>query len=308
MIKSTGLSLAGARSEFFDKLSQVHTFPWERLAMTIKSDKESEKYRWLGSLPRVREWGTGRLAKGLRSESYDVENLKYESTIEWSRDEIADDQTGQIRVRIRQMAAAAARHKGYLLSQLLINGGTAGYNSYDGVSFFNDAHVSGASGSQDNDLTATAAAAAKTTAECKTAIQAAVAAGLAFLDDQAEPINEEVTTILHVVPPGLLFPMQEAVSAAQIGDTSNILTKYRMDVVPSVRRLNGTTFYTCFVEDGDALPFIFQDRESLEFKLYEADGTSETAFMQEVGRAGVRARYNMTYGFWQKAIRTVFNN
>jgi len=81
----------------------------------------------------------------LGNESYSIENLKYESTLEVDRDEVADDQTGQIRIRIAELAERAASHKDFLLSQLLINGETAGFNSYDGVSFFNDAHVSGSS-------------------------------------------------------------------------------------------------------------------------------------------------------------------
>ncbi len=96
------------------------------------STKDQEKYRWLGSVPRMREWGTGRKAQGLRQEAYDVDNLKYESSIEVDRDEISDDQTGQIRIRIGELAVAAATHKDYLLAQLLINGATSGYNSYDG--------------------------------------------------------------------------------------------------------------------------------------------------------------------------------
>jgi phage major head subunit gpT-like protein len=65
--------------------------------------------------------------------------LKYESTLEVDRDEISDDKTGQIRMRIGELAARAATHKDYLISQLLINGETAGYHSYDGVPFFDDA-------------------------------------------------------------------------------------------------------------------------------------------------------------------------
>lgn len=308
MIKSTGLSLAGARAEFFGRYDKVRVFPWERFAPTFPSDKEEEKHRWLGALPMVREWGTGRMAKGLRSESYDVRNLKYESTIEWDRDEINDDQTGQIRIKIRQMATAARRHPSRLLAELLANGGSAGYTAYDGQTYFSTTHSSGDSGTQDNALTATAAAAAKTTAECKTALTAAIAALLNFKDDQGQPLNEEVGKITVVVPPSMLFPMKEAAGAAFISQTSNILAAENIEVIPFPRLTLGTDFFTCALDDSDMPPFLFQEREKLEFKAFEADGDTPEAFMTEKGKAGVRWRHRMTYAFWQKITRTRFNN
>lgn len=308
MIKSTGLSVAGARAEFFGRLEKVATFPWQQFVMTVPSDKESEKHRWLGGLPQMREFGTGRMAKGLRSESYDVVNRKYESTIEWDRDEIADDQTGQIRMRIRQMADAAQRHKSYLLSLLFANGGSAGFVAYDGKTFFATDHVSGDSGTQDNALTATAAAATKTTSECKVALQAAIAAGMSYKDDQGEPLNEAATGVVVVTPPSLFFPMSEAVSAAQVSATNNVLTKLNVEVLTFSRLTLGTDFFTCFLGDSDSMPFMFQEREKLEFKALEADGDSDGAFMRDKGTAGCRARYAMAYGYWQKCVRTRFNN
>jgi len=58
---------------------------------------------------------------------------------------------------VGELAQRAATHKDYLIAQLLVNGESAGYESYDGVPFFSTLHASGASGSQDNKLTATAA-------------------------------------------------------------------------------------------------------------------------------------------------------
>ncbi len=116
-VVQTGLLTKGLRSEFFDRFGATPTH-YQDLATRIVSTSDSENYRWLGTVPAMREWGTGRLAKGLRSESYSVENLKYEATIEVDRDEIADDQTGQIRPRIGELAQRAATHKDYLISQL----------------------------------------------------------------------------------------------------------------------------------------------------------------------------------------------
>jgi phage major head subunit gpT-like protein len=307
-IKSTGLSLIGARSEFFNKFDQVRTFPWDRFVMRYTSTTDVERHRWLGALPTMRVFGTGRLAKGLRSESYDVANELYEATVEWSRTEEADDQTGQIRQLISGMATPAGRIHSKLLAELMTSGTFNGYNSYDNVTFFNDAHVSGASGNQDNDLTAAAAAAAKTTAECKTALQASITQLANFKDDQGEPINEEADKIVVVVPPVLYYPMKEAAAAAIVGGSSNILIADNIEVLKFSRLTAGTDFFTFALDDPGQMPFILQEREPLEFKLLEADADSTDAFLREKGMAGVRERFKMTYGFWQKAVRTVFAN
>ena len=304
-VKSTGLTLAGARSEFFNAYDAAKVFPWERFCMKIRSNKASENYRWLGTVPQMREWGAGRLAKGLRSESYDVVNQKYEATIEVDRDEISDDQTGQINIRIKELAKRAKSHPGSLLAQLLIYGATSGFNSYDGVTFFNDTHVSGASGNQDNDLTATAAAAAKTTAECKAALQASITALLGYKDDQGEPVNEDMSGVAVIVPPSMYFPMLEAAEAPIVAQTSNVLADKPIEVLQFPRLTLGTTYYTCKL-GGNIAPFAFQDREALEFDALEND--SETGFLREKFLYGVRARYAMTYAYWQFCVRTVFNN
>ena len=101
------------------------------------------------------------------------------------RDEISDDQTGQIRIRVSELAQRAATHKDFLVSQLLIDGETAGNNSYDGVSFFNVAHDSGGSGLQSNLLTAPSVSTdAPTVDEFKDSLKESIGAMLAFKDDR----------------------------------------------------------------------------------------------------------------------------
>lgn len=300
---NTGLLTKGLRSEFFDRFTGTPTY-YQDLSTRIPSTSDAETYRWLGTVPRMREWGTGRLARGLRSESYSVENLKYEATIEVDRDEIADDQTGQIRVRIGELAQRAATHKDFLLSQLLINGATGGYHSYDGVPFFSASHVSGDSGTQDNDLAYDAADANDpTTDEFKGALKQAISRMLVFRDDQGEPIALSPSGLVCVVPPAMLYAALEALSATVVGDTSNVL-KGAARVIALPQLPAATTWYL-LKTDGVIRPFIFQDREPVEFGSLAEN--SEEGFKREKLLFGVRARYRMAYGYWQFAVRTVFN-
>lgn len=301
---NTGLLSKGLRSEFLDRFSAVTTY-YQDLATRIPSNADTETYKWLGSTARMREWGTGRVAKGLRTESYSVENLKYEATLEVDRDEIADDKTGQIRIRIGELAERAATHKDFLIAQLLINGGTDGFNSYDGVSFFNDAHVSGSSGAQDNKRTSVATDPDNpTTDEFKTALKTALAAMVAFKDDQGEPMSISATGLVCVVPPTMYLTALEAVSATVINSTTNVLAGVAR-VIPFPWLTTASRWYL-LKTDGVIRPLIFQDREPVEFTALTEE--SDEGFRREKFLYGVRARYRLTYGYWQYAVRMDFTN
>lgn len=299
---NTGLLTKGLRSEFFARFESATTH-FQDLATRVTSNSESETYKWLGSLPRMREWGTGRLARGVGTESYSVVNQKYESTLEVDRDEISDDKTGQIRMRIGELAARAATHKDYLIAQLLINGETAGYHSYDGVPFFDDAHVSGASGSQDNKQTSEAEDPDDpTVAEFKTGLKKAIGAMLGFKDDQGEPMAMTSGGLVCVVPTNMYLTALEAVTAVLIGSTSNIVQgAARIVAFPW---LTDASKWYLLKTDGVIRPFLFQDREPIEFSALTDE--SDEGFRREKYLYGVRARYGLAYGYWQYAVRMDF--
>ncbi|HVP11856.1 MAG TPA: Mu-like prophage major head subunit gpT family protein [Phycisphaerae bacterium] len=299
---NTGLLTKGLRSEFFNRFEGTPTH-FQDLSTRVVSSSDRETYRWLGTVPRIREWGSGRLAQGLRTESYSIENLKYEATIEVDRDEISDDQTGQIRLRVAELAQRAATHKDYLISQLLINGETAGNNSYDGVSFFNGAHVSGASGGQSNLLSCDAQNPDMPTVnEFKEALKVAIAAMLAYRDDQGEPLLVSASSLVCVVPPPMLFTATEAIFATVVGNTQNVLQGIAR--VVALPWLADASKWYLLKTDGVVRPFIFQDREPVEFNALAEE--SDESFRREKFLFGLRARYRMAYGYWQYAVRADF--
>jgi phage major head subunit gpT-like protein len=287
-IINTGLLTKGLRSEFFSRFDAATTH-FQDLATRIQSTSDSETYKWLGSVPRMREWGTGRIAKGIGTESYS--------------DEIADDKTGQIRVRIAELAERAATHKDFLIAQLLINGESAGFHSYDGVPFFADNHVSGASGAQDNNLTADAIDPDDPTAEeFKAALKAAIGTMLGFKDDQGDPMSISAGSLVCVVPTRMYLTALEAVNATIVSNTSNVLQgAARIIAFPW---LSDASKWYLLKTDGVIRPLIFQDREPVEFTALTED--SDEGFRREKFLYGVRARYRIAYGYWQFAVRTDF--
>ncbi len=302
-IVGTGLTLQGLKSEFFQRYDATQTY-FADLSTRIPSTSDKESYKWLGSIPKMREWGTGRRAAGIRTESFDVANMKYEATLEVDRDEIDDDKTGQIRVRVQELAVRAATHKDFLISELLKNGATAGFNSYDGVSFFNDTHASGASGNQDNKLAPAAVVPTDPTVdEFKKALKAAIAAMLAFKDDVGDPMSiSGGTGLVCVVPPSMYLTALESVNATIISNTTNVLAgAARVIAFPWLSL--ATTWYL-LKTDGVLRPFVFQDRAPVEFTALE--NQSDEGFRREKYLYGVRARYNMAYAMWQYAVSNVF--
>ncbi len=298
---NTGLLTKGLRSEFFDRFEAATVF-YKDLATRIVSNADREVYRWLGTVPKMREWGGGRVTQGLRTESYSVDNLKYEATIEVDRDEIADDQTGQIRLRVSELAQRAATHKDFLLAQLLAAGETTGL-SYDGQPFFDTAHVSGASGAQSNRLTHDSGAPeSPATEDFKAALQRALSAMLGFKDDQGEPMMIDATGLVCVVPPNLLFPALESINATVLGNKTNVLEGVAR--VVSMPWLADPAKWYLLKTNGIIRPFIFQDREPIEFNALTEE--SDEGFRREKFLYGVRARYRMAYGYWQFAVSVTF--
>lgn len=313
-IIGTGLNVAGIKGTFFETFNLQRTL-FQDLCTRIASTTETERYRWLGSVPQMREWGTGRKAKGVYAEAYDVDNMKYEATLEVDRDEISDDQLGQIKIRVQELAQRAATHKDALLAALLINGSTAGYNSYDGVPFFDAAHVSGDSGSQVNegsfDVGTVAGANLFDEPDSATlwgpqtalaAYNAAVAALSILKDDQGEYLNRAPGAYTVVCHPAKLGTFQRAFGAsflAQLGGKVDpVGGAPRVVALPEINVL-GAAYWYLLRTDGVVRPFIFQDREPIEFGAQEQD--SDEGFRREKFLYGVRARYRVTYGLWQHA-------
>jgi phage major head subunit gpT-like protein len=185
----------------------------------------------------------------------------------------------------------------------LVNGASAGYLAYDGQIFFSTSHESGKSGTQSNILTPAATDADNpTTAEFRTALRQAIARLLSLKDDQGEPMNMAADGLVAIVPGGMYITALEAVNATIVASTTNVLQgAARVIAFP---RLTDASKWYLLKTNVAVRPFIFQDREPIEFKAREQD--SDEGFLREKFLYGVRARYAMTYGYWQHALQLDF--
>lgn len=300
-----GASTLGSRAiigEFFNRLNQDLGASWiSDVSMYFESNQESETYNWLGMAPAMREWIGGRNAKGFRENGVTIRNKTFEATLDVLTDEIRRDKTGQVMLRVAELAQRANSHWASLLTTLIVAGASA--NGYDGTTFFADAHSEGASGSQDNNLTSAAATATQpTAAEAEAAIMGAVAAILNFKDDQGEPMNENAKFFMVMVPVPFWKSAIAAVGAPSLAQgATNIITSadgfgFKVQVNP---RLTWTEKLAIFRTDGNIKPFIRQEEVPVEVSAI-AEG-SELEFNERVHRYGLYASGNVGYGYWQQS-------
>ena len=309
-MSASSLSSRAIIGEFYNTLQQDIGGLWVEPASNLfTSDQESETYKWLGMSPAMREWIGGRQAKGFRDNGITIANKTYEATLEVLVDEIRRDKTGQVMVRVRELAQRTNAHWAKLLTALIVAGEAA--TCYDGQYFFDTDHAEGDSGSQSNDISNDiTTTTAPTAGEMESSILKSIQSILSFVDDQGEPMNENAREFLVMVPVPYMAAAAAAlgsqiiVDAASTGGRSNSIVtlgniggfSVRLDVNA---RLSWTTKFATFRTDGETKALIRQEEEGVTVQAV-AEG-SELEFNENKHRYGVKAIRNVGYGYWQRA-------
>lgn len=305
------LSSRAIIGEFYATLEQDLGASWiQAVSNLFQSDQESETYKWLGMSPSMREWIGGRHAKGFRENGITITNKEFEATLEVLVKEMRRDKTGQVMLRVREMAERTNSHWAKLLSTLLMAGEAA--VCYDGQYFFDTDHAEGDSGAQSNDLTYDATTpTAPTAGEMESAILKSIEAMLGFKDDQGEPMNENAREFLVMVPVPLMSPTAAALGSQIIIDSSTsrsngIITLghlggFKVGMATNAR-LTWTTKFATFRTDGQVKSLIRQEEEPVSMSAI-AEG-SELEFKENKHQYGVKASRNVGFGYWQRACLT----
>lgn len=309
-----GAQLLSSRAiigKYYEVLAQNAGLSWiDALSMYMPSDQESETYKWLGMIPGMREWIGGRNAKGFSTNGLTIVNKHFEATIEVMTREMRLDKTGQVMVRIAELADRTNSHWASLISTLILNG--ASTLCYDGSYFFDTTHSEGASGTLSNSITkdisdwATGVhgtAASPSTGEMAYTILLAIATIMGFKDDQGEPFNETANQFMVMAPVSLMAAVTGAVSNQFLasGEQNPLISANRSFNVSTVinPRLTWTTQFAVFRTDGRVKPFIRQEEKPVELKAI-AEG-SELEFQKDMHQYGVDTWRNAGNGLWQHA-------
>lgn len=308
-MSAQGLGSRAIIGEYYLALEQDLGASWVPLLSNyFNSDQDSETYKWLGQSPQMREWIGGRNAKGFRENGITIANKHYEATLEVLVEELRRDKTGQVMVRVRELAERTNSHWAKLLSTLLLNAeSTAGY---DGQFFFDTDHSEGDSGTQDNDITNNITTTTDpTSGEMESSILKAVQQIMGFKDDQGEPMNENAKEFLVMVPVPYLAAAAGALGSTVIVQNSTTVASNRIMAVGSLAgfmfrlavnaRLTWTDRFAVFRTDGAIRPLIRQEEKPVEMSAI-VEG-SEEEFKNKRHLYGVDTWRNVGYGLWQRA-------
>lgn len=260
---------------------------YERIATVVPSSAKEEEYKWLGKIPRMREWLGDRVVQNLAAYGYTIKNKPFEATIGVDRDDIEDDSIGLYNPIVQSVGLSAATHPDELIFPLLL----AGFASlcYDGQYFFDEDHKDGNGPIQSN----------KGVAALDIAPYGAARAQMMSLaDDQGNPLN--IVPNLLAVPPQLEGKGREILMAERLanGATNIYKDSAELMVVPALAT-NPTAWFLMDVSK-PVKPLIFQQRKKPEFVAMDSM-TDESVFMRKEFRYGVDSRDNAGYGLWQLA-------
>lgn len=277
----------------------------------FQSNQEIETYPFIGQSPAMREWIGGRHAKGLSGNSLQIANKDYEATLDIEIKDLRRDKTGQIQARVSEFVDRSISHWASLLSTLIINAPST--TCYDGQYYFDTDHSEGSSGTQSNDIsvdisTLPTVVAGTVTAPSVEEMQQSILLGIAqilgFKDNQGEPMNENASQFLVIVPVSLYLTAISAVKTASATSALNnnmnpALIEGLQISVQMNPRLTWTDSFAVFRTDSPIKGLIRQTEFDGGIKMKGEN--SEYAFDNRAIQIGIEASRNVGYGYWQRA-------
>jgi phage major head subunit gpT-like protein len=309
-MSAKGLSSRAIVGEYYATLEAAAGMEWiNAISNLFSSNQESETYKWLGQTPAMQEWIGGRQAKGFRENGITISNLHFEATLEVMVEEMRRDKTGQVMIRIAELADRTNSHWASLLSTLVLNAEST--VCYDGQFFFDTDHSEGDSGTQSNDIAVDistlpvgthGSVTVPSVGEMQLVILQAIQQIYGFLDDQGEPLNETARNFMVMVPTSLWHVTSAAAVNSFIdqGDVNTLANMQGINVgVVANPRLTWTDKVSVWRTDGRVRPLIRQQETEVDLKVI-AEG-SELEFTSALHQYGVDAWRNVGYGLWQGA-------
>ena len=258
---------------------------WDKVATKVPSETGEESYKWLGKIPRMREWIGDREIQNLTGSDYTIKNKDFELTIGVDRNDIEDDKIGVYNPVVQDIAQSTATFPDDLVFGLL-KGGFVN-KCYDGQPFFSDAHKVGkktVSNKSDKKLSLASYAAARSSM-------------MSMTDEHGKSLG--LTPNLLVVAPAEEEAARKILLADVIDGTTNTYKgTAELLVVPELAGSDTAWYLLC--NSKPLKPIIYQERKAPKFDAL-IDDKDENVFMRKQYLYGVHSRANAGYGFWQMA-------
>lgn len=258
---------------------------WDKIATKVSSETGEESYKWLGKIPRMREWIGDRQIQNLAASDYTIKNKDFELTIGVDRNDIEDDKIGIYAPVVQDIAQSTADFPDTLVFGLLKDGFKN--KCYDGQPFFSDGHKVNKEAVSNIGK-----------GKLNTASYAEARKRMMSLKDETGH-SLKLRPDLLVVPPALEDEARKILFADQIDATTNIYKNTaELLVVPELSGSDEAWYLLCTSKS--LKPVIYQERKVPKFDAL-IDDKDENVFMRKQYLYGVHARANVGYGFWQMA-------
>ena len=301
---------------FYELLETRETPMWvDNISWRVDTMKEEEIYRFLGFGPRMTEFQGRREAEKPPAAEIRVRNKIFSASMFFGKDERRRDLTGQIDIRVNELADEPNNHLEEYFTSAIENGGVTSSEfgaAYDTKAFFANDHEWEDSGTQDNLLGfAAATGTAPTAAEFKTLVMQAIQAMKGFKDNKGRPINRGMRAVEVVIPTVMWSAALEAFSSDVLYDGSAPVTNTlkavqsagtSITLVENAWATSDVNVYT-FRTDGRLAPFIWQTE--VEPEISSLDESSDHYHDHRETVHTVEGIYGLGYGRWEYATKTV---
>jgi phage major head subunit gpT-like protein len=278
-------------STVFDMKLKNTPVIYDRIATVLPGISERVEFKWFGSIPTMKRWIGDRALQKLRGESHALTTEWWANGLEADVDDLNNDsRLGLIPPRIRSLATAAARRMDERVVSFYVGGfaGTLGL-TYDGQFLYDTDHTASGSGgtSQSNLQTGTLNSAN---------FNAAIQKGMAFVDDEGEPIGVNPTTVV-AGPAQQLNARLLLKQEFKTGGETNIDAGMADWIITP--RIAGTHWFLNTDEEIKAV--ILGIEVSPAFASLDQPESFEM-FMRRNALYGAHMKIGLCYGFWQSSV------
>ena len=310
---------------FQQNLTETPTY-WDRFATLVPSKSKKEAYIWMDRLPQMRKWIDERVFANPAVRYQEIENEKFELSINLERTDIEDDTLGVFDRIVPEIGRAAKIWPDVQVSAALQNG--TSQTVYDGQNFFDDGHpvdpdnaaavVPGTAYTTQVNLFTGAASGNQPGALPFSAPNVATAfqTMASWIGPDMAPMN--IVPDLIVVPPQLKFAAKEVLAEGSeliikqletsgstygVAATTNVMRGTLDYIVLPYLSADATSWYM-LCTNRPTKPLVWQLRESPE-QVFFTRPTDLDVFMHDVFRWGVRARGASGYAQWFLAAKAL---
>lgn len=291
--------------------------PWSFMLSHQNFDAQDDtvEYAFASATPQMRRWVGGRNAKRLFAQSVSLKSEPFEATVVDFVKNWVYDKTGMLRKRVENFIGRSYTHWDKLATEVLLLGEST--YTYDGAYFFSASHSTGDSGTIKNLLTSSEISAlnvsstsAVTTLEAADIIFGLLAYFQTFKDDVGEPIHEDLSSMMVMVPSVHYGAFASAASAKTV--TNGTITRDNpLAVMPDLNivvkantRLTDATKIYAFALNGDPA-FILQQQGPVKMSS-KAEG-SDFEHDTDQWEFGMQASRTVGLFCWQAAIKATLS-